>query len=197
MADRTCYRLTKPWSQNMSAFVAARSLGVESGWTLSNLEIQKVLYVAQMLHLGRTDRPLFSDQFQAWDYGPVVPDLYHSLKRFGGTIVPDVPAAVVYEWGTTEAYAIADAYSMMQHMSAGELIAYTHRPGGAWEDHYRSGVRNSSIPIDAIKAEWELHMRPSGDAIEWAEEMADNFEASSPRYLDPESQRAFRTSLSK
>ncbi|WP_267396983.1 MULTISPECIES: Panacea domain-containing protein [unclassified Sphingomonas] len=179
----------------MSVLVAARTLGQESGWSLSNLVMQKVLYVAQMLHLGRTGKPLIAEEFQAWDYGPVVPKLYHALKRHERDIIPNIDAPTTFPWGSTEAFAIADAYSMMQHMSPSELIAYTHRQGGAWERHYQQGPKSSMIPAEAILSEWNCYMRPSEDALNWAEGLADDLEASSPRYLDAEGQRAFRASL--
>lgn len=179
----------------MSVFVAARTLCEESGGRLSNLEIQKVLYVAQMIHLGRTGHPLFSESFEAWDYGPVVPALYHRLKGHGGALVPAIVAPMVFAWGSPEAYSIADAFSMMQHMSAGELVTFAHKPGGAWERHYRSGVRNNVMPLDDIKDEWRSRMQTSDEAVRWAEDMAVDVEASPSRYLDDQNERAFRDRL--
>ncbi|RWO77206.1 type II toxin-antitoxin system antitoxin SocA domain-containing protein [Mesorhizobium sp.] len=59
---------------------AAKHLAKQSGWSLSNLELQKILYLAHMFYLGRTGEPLVSGHFEAWDYGPVHPDLYHRVK---------------------------------------------------------------------------------------------------------------------
>ncbi len=48
---------------------------------LSNMKLQKLIYYAQGLHLTLYDVPLFDDKIEAWTYGPVVPDLYHSYKH--------------------------------------------------------------------------------------------------------------------
>jgi uncharacterized phage-associated protein len=50
---------------------------------VSNLKIQKLLYYAQGEHIARTGEPLFHDPLEAWAHGPVVPEVYHALKRYG------------------------------------------------------------------------------------------------------------------
>ena len=49
--------------------------------TLTNLKLNKLLYYAQGEYLARTGKPLFDDEIQAWDYGPVVPVIYYKYKR--------------------------------------------------------------------------------------------------------------------
>lgn len=179
----------------MSVLIAARTLGEESDWKLSPLEYQKILYVAQMIHLGREKRPLFEESFEAWDFGPVVPNLYHELKVFRSGFVTAVAAASTFAFGTSEAFAIDDAYTMTLHMSAGQLVTYTHRPGGAWEKFYSSGARGAVIPPSAILEEWRECSRPSPEALSWAEQMASEVEARPSRYLASEDERIFRARL--
>lgn len=52
----------------------------DRGEPLSNLKLQKLLYYAQAWHLALHDRALFSDDFQAWVHGPVLPSQYHRFK---------------------------------------------------------------------------------------------------------------------
>ena len=179
----------------MSVLVAARTLGEQSGWSLSPLEYQKVLYIAQMVHLGRTATPLFAEQFEAWDLGPVVPRLYRALKANKSAIVTSVAAPAVFAFGSTQAFAVDDAFSMTQHMTAGQLVAFTHRPGGAWESFYEPGKRGISIPSASILKEWNECMRPSPDALAWAEQMATEVEESPSQYLDSANERALRARL--
>jgi uncharacterized phage-associated protein len=58
---------------------------------LSNMKLQKLIYYAQGLHLALYDFPLFDDKMEAWTYGPVVPDLYHSYKHFEAGGIPADP----------------------------------------------------------------------------------------------------------
>ena len=47
---------------------------------ITNLKLQKVLYFAQAYYLSKIDRPLFSDNIKAWEYGPVIPDVYKKFR---------------------------------------------------------------------------------------------------------------------
>ena len=55
---------------------------------ISNLKLQKMMYYAQGYHLALFDEPLFKDDIEAWTHGPVVPELYHRYKCFGGNAIP-------------------------------------------------------------------------------------------------------------
>src|SRR3990167_6214830 len=59
---------------------------------LSNLKLQKLVYYAQGMHLVVYDgQPLFEDVIEAWNYGPVVPALYHLYKEYGAGGIPADP----------------------------------------------------------------------------------------------------------
>jgi len=181
----------------MSVLIAARTLGEESGWKLSPMEYQKILYVAQMIHMGQHKTPLFTEDFEAWDFGPVVPALYRHLKEYQRGFVTTIAAASTFAFGSSEAFAISDAYSMTLHMSAGQLVTYTHRPGGAWERFYEAGARGAVIPTGAILEEWRDCIRPSDETLAWAERMAADVETRPSQYLDDPDERAFRAKLRK
>lgn len=55
---------------------------------LSNLKLQKLLYYAQGLHLVENRSPLFKDRIMAWQYGPVVPNVYHKYKDYEAGGIP-------------------------------------------------------------------------------------------------------------
>lgn len=48
---------------------------------ITNLKLQKVLYFAQAYYLAKFGKPLFNNKIEAWEYGPVVPDVYRKFKR--------------------------------------------------------------------------------------------------------------------
>lgn len=58
----------------------ASSLG---GELVSNLKLQKLLYYIQGFNIAYFDKPLFDEDIEAWQYGPVVPDVYHKYKGYG------------------------------------------------------------------------------------------------------------------
>ena len=133
---------------------AAKRLGVRSNWSLSNLEMQKLLYVAHMLHLGQYDEPLVPGLFEAWEYGPVHPALYHKVKVFGSSPVANVFHLAGDLAEGTEARMLDEAVDKLSHASPGKLVAITHWDGGAWAKHYIPGMRGVAIPNNAIRQEY-------------------------------------------
>ncbi|WP_410207286.1 Panacea domain-containing protein [Bradyrhizobium japonicum] len=61
---------------------AARHICARGNWGVTNLALQKILYMAQMVHLGRTGQRLVDAEFQAWDYGPVEPGALPAGSEF-------------------------------------------------------------------------------------------------------------------
>jgi hypothetical protein len=57
---------------------------------VSNLKLQKLCYYAQGLCTAMRGAPLFADRIEAWDHGPVVPNLYHQYKQYGSQPIPVV-----------------------------------------------------------------------------------------------------------
>ena len=57
----------------------------QKGYVISELKLQKVLYFiqAQFLVFGYENTPCFSDDIQAWKFGPVVPDVYRKYRLYG------------------------------------------------------------------------------------------------------------------
>lgn len=55
----------------------------EVGDVMTNLKLQKLLYYMQGFHLAVFDTPLFDEDIEAWQYGPVVPLVYHKYKDNG------------------------------------------------------------------------------------------------------------------
>lgn len=135
---------------------AARYICEQSGWTVSNLRLQKLMYLAQMIYMGRTngDR-LFSGEFQAWDYGPVEPSLYHKAKAFGAAPVRDVFFdAKTFNEESPRKKVLDDVCDRFLKYSAGDLVEITHADSGAWAKYYIPRARSIVIPDEAILGEY-------------------------------------------
>lgn len=55
---------------------------------MTNMKVQKLLYYSQSLHLALYDEPLFSEEIQAWRYGPVCPPAYQLYCEFEAKQLP-------------------------------------------------------------------------------------------------------------
>ena len=141
---------------------AARHLSVFSKWTLTNLEIQKIIYICHMLYLGRERKELIHEKFQAWAYGPVEPDLYHKFKFFGSSAIKnkkelfkDIDDTELSKAHKREKYILEQGVKRFPSGSGPKLVAITHWPKGAWSKNYKSGVKNITISNEDIIEEYE------------------------------------------
>lgn len=139
----------------ISSIDAGKTLCELSGWAISNLQLQKILYLAHMLHLGRFEKPLINDGFQAWEYGPVAPNLYHRVKGFGSQ-----PIQKIIFWekgsekGSTQFDLLHETMTAMKGLTGAQLVSLTHWEKGAWYQTYRGGKRGIPIPDNLIMKEY-------------------------------------------
>lgn len=132
----------------------AKRICEQCGWDVSNLRLQKLIYIAQMIHVGRYKEPLIEKDFQAWMYGPVIPSLYHKLKGYGSDPVGDR----FYETTPLTAQeedTINFVCDRLKGATGSRLVAITHRDGGAWFNNYQSGIYDKIIPLEDIEKEYE------------------------------------------
>ena len=138
----------------IDVFVAAKTLGDACDWSVSNLKMQKILYLAHLGYMGKHKEHLIKTPFEAWDYGPVQPALYHKLKRFGARNVSDI---FYNEKTLTEGKEcdVLQDMSKLCSVTPGELVAITHREGGAWSKVYKPGALGMVIPDKLIFEEYD------------------------------------------
>ena len=74
----------------VSAFDAANHLAKISNHSVTNLKYHKILYMADMNFVGQTGNRLIAEDFEVWDYGPVLKSLYHKFKVFRVKPVPNI-----------------------------------------------------------------------------------------------------------
>ena len=55
---------------------------------ISNLKLQKILWFLQLDYLVIRGTPLFVEDFEAWDIGPVVPEVWKTYRIYGGGDIP-------------------------------------------------------------------------------------------------------------
>ena len=142
----------------MSALTAAATLAEISGWTLTNLQLQKLLYMAQMYHIGAQHTPIFDEDFEAWKLGPVQPAVYRRAKMFGGRPIENLFVNDRLPNGTRRD-AIEATYRDLGSLPAWELVQMTHWKDGAWAKNYDGHDAGSTIPKSDILAEYNERVR--------------------------------------
>lgn len=56
---------------------------------IDQMKLQKLLFYAQAWHLANDKGLLFEEDFQAWPWGPIVPDIYSQTRKYGRSPVSD------------------------------------------------------------------------------------------------------------
>lgn len=57
--------------------------GIDVGEPITQMKVQKLVYISHGWYMAATNRPLISSVVEAWKFGPVIPELYHALKAYG------------------------------------------------------------------------------------------------------------------
>ncbi len=129
-------------------------------WQVTNLALQKIMYLLHMIYMGRNDgEPLVREEFEAWDYGPVLPSVYRQARIFGGSPIRDVFLGVKDLADTQYDALIKEGCGYLLPKRPGELVAITHAKGGAWAKNYRPGVLGKRIPNSDILDEYRRRTR--------------------------------------
>lgn len=149
---------------SVRTFASARFICQQGDWQVTNLALQKILYLAHMVHLGKTGSPLITPKFEAWDYGPVVPKLYRHVRDFGEKPILDVFTTEPSVVGSPEGDTLQAACDSLLKLRPGQLVALTHQKGGAWERNYVPGVHGIELPDADIIDEYRFRKAASAKA---------------------------------
>ena len=142
----------------ISIYDVAKTICEEAGWNMTHLKLQKILYIMQMFHLGRNDKPLFYAQFATWKYGPVEPTVY---QRFCALVAKPIPRNYFSEKGVAtnadERPFVDIMLELLLDKTAIFLVNWTHESIGAWAKCYK-GKQVTPISNEEIKAEYKRRM---------------------------------------
>jgi uncharacterized phage-associated protein len=98
----------------------------EQGDIISNLKLQKLLYYAQGLHVAMYQTPLFEEDLKAWQYGPVVEEVYREFKKFGSDAIPK-PTDFNFDFlQPAQKELIEEVNQVFGQFSATKLMEMTH-----------------------------------------------------------------------
>jgi uncharacterized phage-associated protein len=134
---------------------------------VSPLKLQKLIYYAHGWNLALRDGPLIDELIEAWEYGPVVPSVYHEFKQYGnqpiakhGTVLEVSPerkiqifAPVIPIEHEVTGKLLNKIVEVFGSYSALQLSADTHRPGTPWRTvrDAHPDRRNVDIPDELIQ----------------------------------------------
>ena len=117
---------------------------------MTNLRVNKLLYFAQAWNLVRNNKPLFEDEIQAWQYGPVVPNVYHTFKPCGRERIASTSDDYSFSrLSCEEIMLLIDVMREYGRFSSPALVDMTHEAGSPWARVYDPN-HNNSITNDSL-----------------------------------------------
>lgn len=133
---------------DLSKYIVSKC--IEDGEPISNLQLQKILYYIQKTFLQRGLRA-FPDEIEAWQFGPVVPNVYYYFCGFGAMSITNVNNTLSPTGNDKKI--IDSIIESKRILDPWEMVSETHKPEGAWAKIYREGSGNRNvIPTELIKA---------------------------------------------
>ena len=123
----------------------------QQGRTVSNLRLQKLLYFVQVQFIVNASdgQPCVKQRMEAWDFGPVVPEVYREYRYYGSAVIP-------YDGCELTSISNSDKKlidAMLDHcakFSTSALVDITHSQT-PWKNAYRNGFDNE-ISLNAIRS---------------------------------------------
>jgi uncharacterized phage-associated protein len=120
---------------------------------LTQMHLHKLLYYAQGWCLASRGRALFSEDIEAWRFGPVVPRVYATFKRFGKDAVPFDEGRADESLSVHERSMLEGVWRDMQGLTAAALSRQTHQEApwmDAWGDRAEGDSSKEPITIEAM-----------------------------------------------
>lgn len=126
----------------------------EKGLVLTPMQLLKLVYIAHGWMLGLCSRPLIHEDVEAWQYGPVIPEVYHAVKHFRDSPVTSVAFAGPAPLDAEESDLIDQVLDIYGKKNGIALSSITHKPGTPWDKTWNSYGKNAKISNDLIESHY-------------------------------------------
>lgn len=140
----------------------------ENNERITHMKLQKLLYYTCGYYLASTDEPLIDRTFEAWDFGPVVPSIYHEFKHLGSKPILELATDIDWESEKYTPVAIPTENKRLNNIlefvwknygkySGWQLSDMTHGEGSPWDVTRKAnpGIKDADIQRSDLKKHFE------------------------------------------
>lgn len=106
---------------------------------VSPMKLQKLMYFFFREYAKTSEEMLFSEQFETWKYGPVLPSIYYEFQGYGKRKIEkfakDAQGNVKilsFDNNDNLKMCFFKIWGIYKYFSGVDLSLITHRPGTAW-----------------------------------------------------------------
>jgi len=137
---------------------------------LTPIKLQKLVYFAHGWNLALTGKPLITERIQAWQYGPVIPELYREFKSSGNTPItqlatdlewdcdnnqPEISTPRIQSDSADSSFTrglVEKIWDVYGKYTPAKLVQATHEPDSPWTKAHINGQKNIVITDPEIEA---------------------------------------------
>lgn len=124
-----------------------------AGKRLSNLELQRYLYIVEIEYIKKFNKHLIDDDFVAWVYGPIAEDVYWKYRDYGANSIKipkyEEVEKVLNQLNDDKQNNIKASIKYCDNKTYYELVEITNNESGAWyktfEDKKRYAIDKKLI----------------------------------------------------
>lgn len=128
---------------------------------LTPLKLMKLVYLSHGWYLGEHKKSLIKEPMEAWQYGPVIRNLYQNIKEFGSSPIPyPLSDNEEIKLEPHQEKLLQKIYDYYGKFSAIKLSTLTHESGSPWETTWNIYGKNGTISNDLIQDFYEKQNFP-------------------------------------
>jgi uncharacterized phage-associated protein len=116
---------------------------------LTNLKLQKLLYFSQADFFKKYSTPLFNEDIEAWQYGPVIREVYEKYRVCGSYPISyfELDDSQVELAPEIEDF-LDESYQKWNKFSSSYLVTLSHKQGDPWSKYFQKS--NPKIPVEEL-----------------------------------------------
>lgn len=107
----------------------------ENNHKITNLQLQKILYFLQAQSLRFYNEPLFEDDFEAFQHGAIIYEVYNNYNHYGASAIAD---------DITDKLELSDKQKALiekcMNLAPFKLVDINTQVGGAWYKTFNNGA---------------------------------------------------------
>lgn len=111
---------------------------------ITQIKLQKLIYFAHGFYLALKEEPLVSEKIEAWQFGPVIPSVYHKFKKWSNNPIDEV--LIENSENLIINQEDIDFLDLVWHKfsnySAAQLVELSHENEGPW---YRAIEKSKAL----------------------------------------------------
>lgn len=118
----------------------------KAGISVTPMQLQKLVYFANGWHMEIFGgEKLVQNNFEAWQFGPVMPIIYHDFKKYGSSPItgrafnPFSQQPWVVDLDEKQKKVIEDVIGLYGNMSGAKMSHLTHKKNTPWSRTWDNG----------------------------------------------------------